>query len=260
MKDIRKNRLFGEDGRTVIIAFDHAAYMGPMRGLENPGALLNAIRGTGVDAVLTNLGIARAFGSQFGKLGLMLRADGGSSTRNPQMGAIQRTVSVEDAVRLGADAVVCMGMIGFPEESSSLHNLTELVNQAAVWEVPVMAEMLVKPAQGKEPTPEEIGFAMRVGVELGADIIKAPFAQPQKQYREALSSCYRPVVVLGGAKVDDEAGLLASVAEALAAGASGVAIGRNVWQHANPAGMCRALVALVHGGVSPEQALQELES
>ncbi len=258
MKDLRIRRLFGEDGRTVIVAFDHAGYMGPMRGLEKPGALLSAIRGAGVDAVLTTLGIARTFSDQFGQLGLMLRTDGGSSMRNPQMGAIHRIVSVEDAVRLGADAVVCMGMIGFPEETSSLLNLAELTSQAAVWNMPVMAEMLVKPAEGKEPTPEDVGFAMRVGVELGADMIKAPFAKPAEQYRVQLGSCYRPVVVLGGAKVDDEAGLLESVAEALAAGACGVAIGRNIWQHANPAGMCRALTALVHGGASIAQALEEI--
>ncbi|MBN1538308.1 MAG: hypothetical protein JW908_16345 [Anaerolineales bacterium] len=259
MKDLRMRRLFGENGRTVIIAFDHAAFMGPMRGLEDPGSLLDSIRNTGINAVLTTQGIARSFATRFGSLGLLLRADGGSSMRNPQMGDIHRIVSVEDAVRLGADAVVCMGMIGFPEETSSLLNLTELVSQAAVWNMPVMAEMLVKASENKEPTAEDIGFAMRVGVELGADIIKTPFAGPMEQYRKQMAACYRPVVVLGGAKVDDESGLLTSVAKALEAGASGVAIGRNVWQHGNPTGMCRALVALVHGGASVAQALTEIK-
>ncbi len=96
---------------------------------------------------------------------------------------------------------------------------------------------------------------MRVGGELGADLIKTSIALPVDRFQKVLQTCYRPVVILGGAKVDDEAALLTTVQQAVQAGAAGVAIGRNVWQHPNPAGMCRALVALVHGGASVSQAL-----
>jgi DhnA family fructose-bisphosphate aldolase class Ia len=151
-----------------------------------------------------------------------------------------------------------MGMIGYPEEPSSLQNLASLCAQSAEWNLPVIAEMLVKGQDGKEVTPEDIGFAIRIGVELGADMIKAPFARPADRFHTALSACYRPTVVLGGAKADQEASLLESVQDALGAGAVGVAIGRNVWQHPDPAGVCRALVALVHGGVSAGEALKEI--
>jgi DhnA family fructose-bisphosphate aldolase class Ia len=258
MKEFRLRRLFGADGRTVIIAFDHASFMGDLPGLENPGALLDELCSSGVDAVLTTMGVARAYCGRFGRLGLILRADGGSSVRSPTTGAIQLLFSVEDAVRLGADAVICMGMIGFPEEPSSLRNLATLCAQSAEWSLPVMAEMLVNGQDGKDATPEDVGFAMRIGVELGADLIKAPFSSPIERYRSALASCYRPAVVLGGAKVDEEARLLETVQMALEAGAAGVAIGRNVWQHPDPAGMCRALAALVHGGASVGSALTEI--
>lgn len=256
MKELRLRRLFGADRRSVIIAFDHAGFMGPVRGLEDPGCLLDQIVGTGVDAVLTTLGVARAYANRFGGLGLILRVDGGSSARSPQMGSIERIFSVEDAVRLGADAVACMGMIGYPEEPSSLRNLADLSAESAKWNLPLMAEMLV---QGKDQQPAsaaDVGFAMRIGVELGADLIKAAYAGPLAEYRQALSACYRPAVVLGGSKVDQERALFASIAEALEAGASGVAIGRNVWQHPNPARMCRALVALVHHGASIDEAME----
>ncbi len=78
--------------------------------------------------------------------------------------------------------------------------------------------------------------------------------------RAALPSCYRPVVVLGGEKVKDERDMLQAIADALECGATGVAIGRNVWQHSNPGGVCRALVELVHGSGRIEKALKEIKA
>ncbi len=259
MKELRLNRIFGPDRRTVIVACDHAGFMGPVKGLEQPERLLDILVVSGVDAVLTTMGIARRFACHLGRLGLILRADGGSSLRSPVMGSLHTLFSVEDACRLGADAVICMGMIGMPEEPSSLQNLACLSSEAEKWGMPLVAEMLVQPKEGA-CTPQDIGFAMRIGVELGADVIKASFARPLADYAEARRTCYRPVVVLGGEKVKDEREMLQGIEDALEAGADGVAIGRNVWQHADPAGVCRALVALVHGRASVDQAVKEIAS
>jgi DhnA family fructose-bisphosphate aldolase class Ia len=152
-----------------------------------------------------------------------------------------------------------MGMIGMPEEPSSLQNLAALSSEAEKWGMPLIAEMLVQPKEGS-CTPQDVGFAMRIGVELGADIIKASFVRPIEDYREARKACYRPVVVLGGEKAKSEREMLQGIYDALEAGADGVAIGRNVWQHADPAGVCRALVALVHDGASVDEALKEIEA
>jgi class I fructose-bisphosphate aldolase len=258
MKEHRIRRLFAEDNRIVIVAFDHAAFMGPVRGLEKPGQLIDDIVATGIDSVLTTMGIARTFCGKFGHLGLILRVDGGATMRSPKMGDIALSFSVQDALRLGADAVACMGMIGFDEEPSSLRNLAELSSQSAEWNMPLLAEMLVKGTDDGELTVEDVEFAMRIGVELGADLIKAPFVGPATDFTAAIQSCYCPVVVLGGAKMDEPTALLENVAEAIDAGATGVAIGRNVWQHPNPASVCRALVAIVHGGANVSQALKEI--
>lgn len=259
MKELRLNRIFASDRRAVIVACDHAGFMGTVRGLEQPERLLDTLMESGVDAVLTTMGIARRFAGCLGRLGLILRVDGGSSVRSRVMGSLHTLFSIEDACRLGADAVICMGMIGMPEEPSSLQNLAALSSEAEKWGMPLVAEMLIQPKEGA-CTPQDIGFAMRIGAELGADVIKASFARPLADYKEARRACYRPVVVLGGEKVKDEREMLQTIAEALDAGADGVAIGRNVWQHANPAGVCRALVALVHGRASVDQALKEMET
>lgn len=258
MGDLRMGRIFGDDGRTVILALDHASFMGPMPGLEDPGAMLQIASSTGIDAVLTTFGVAKTFAASLGRMGLILRMDGGATMRSAKPGDLRRLFSIEDALRLGADAVACMGMIGYEEESSSLKVLSELTSQAKAWNVPVMAEMLVKRQNGGDLTAEDVGFAMRIGVELGADFIKTNYAPPIEQYRSAMQACYRPVVILGGSKTDDEADILEPIAEALEAGAQGVAVGRNVWQHSDPQAMCRALISLVHGGSTVAQALKEI--
>jgi DhnA family fructose-bisphosphate aldolase class Ia len=260
LKDLRLGRIYGKDGRAVIVACDHAGFMGVVPGLEEPCKLIDILTESGVDAVLTTRGVAQRFAGKIGKLGLILRADGGASMASPVMGSLNPLFSMEDAVKLGADALICMGMIGFQEEPSSLKNLASFTAQSLTWGLPVVAEMLFKPKEGEATTAKDVAFAIRIGIELGADVIKASFVRPVDEYRLALLSCYRPVVVLGGEKVKDDAEMLKAIADALECGATGVAIGRNVWQHANPAGVCRALVELVHGSGLIENALKEIQA
>lgn len=260
MQKSRTRRIFAADGRTVIVAMDHTAYFGPMAGLERPGEVLQAVAEAGADAVLTTAGIAARFGSRLGRAGLIVRADGGSSRRDPQPAGLRQVVSVERALRLGADALACMGLIGFPDESASLRVLTDLADECSRWGLVVLAEMLVNGQDGGKPSAGDVGFAARVGADLGADTIKTTYVGPPSAFRMAIASCYAPLVVLGGEKAADDRTVLVSIAEALEAGASGVAVGRNVWQHADPAGMTRALVALVHGSATVEEALREISA
>ena len=256
MSKHRMRRLFGSDGRSVIVAMDHAAYYGPQPGLEKPEKVLDAAMRAGVDAVLATYGVAAQFGDRLGRLGLMLRADGGSTRLGN--GGMRRMFGAEDALRVGADAVVCMGLIGGPDEAASLDVLANLVGECRPWGLPVMAEMLLQKPQDQPLMPQDIAFAARVGAELGADIIKTNYVGPADEYRQVIAQCYTPVVILGGEKIPDPRSMLQSVAEALRAGAAGVAIGRNVWQHPNPESMARALVAVVHGDASVSQAMKEL--
>lgn len=259
MNESRARHIFAADGRTVIVALDHAAYFGPMAGLERPGEMLRTIVEAGADAVLTTAGVVARFGDCLGRAGLILRVDGGSTVRDPQPAGLRQVVSVERALRLGADALACMGMIGFPDESASLRVLAGLADDCNRWGLLLLAEMLVQGRDGGKPTAEDVAFAARVGVEMGADFIKTLYIGPPETYRAVTETCYAPVVVLGGEKAADDRGVLAAVAGALEAGAAGVAIGRNVWQHPDPAGMVRALVALVHGGATVDEALGKLE-
>jgi class I fructose-bisphosphate aldolase len=256
MVENRMRRLFGAEGRTVILAMDHAAYFGPVRGLEKPDEIIQAAVRAGVDAVLTTYGIVSRFAGRFGRLGIILRADGGSTRLGS--GGMRHIFTAEDALRIGADAVACMGFIGGADESDSLHALAGLVTQCCAWGLPVMAEMLVQKPERAPLTADDIAIAARVAGELGASVVKTHYVGPPDAFRQVTGQCCPPVVVLGGEKAPDARALLADVKGALEAGAAGVAIGRNVWQHENPEGMARALVALVHGGAAVDEAAEEL--
>jgi DhnA family fructose-bisphosphate aldolase class Ia len=258
MKKPRERHIFASDGRTVIVAMDHSAFFGPMAGLEQPAGVVRQVVAAGADAILTTPGIAAHLGNHLGRAGLILRADGGSTTRDPQPAGLRQIVSAERALSLGADALACMGMIGFADESASLQVLTALADDCNRWGLLLLAEMLVRGREGAETTVEDVAFAARVGADLGADLIKTTYLGPPTAFQAAVASCYVPLVVLGGEKAAGERALFEAVAGALEAGAAGVAIGRNVWQHPDPAAMTRALVALVHGQTTVDRALQEL--
>ena len=127
-----------------------------------------------------------------------------------------------------------MGRPGSQFEAEMLPYLCELVGQCAEWNVPVMAEML--PAGFENPaemwTPENIGHACRIGAELGADLIKTNYTGDPESFRRICDQVYVPIVVLGGGKSKDPRDLLTGIHESMQAGASGVAVGRNIYQYA----------------------------
>jgi len=96
---------------------------------------------------------------------------------------------------------------------------------------------------------------VRAAAELGADIVKTAYPGDKAAFAEIVAAALVPVIVLGGAATTDERAFLQDVRDAMDAGASGIAIGRNVWAHEEPARMARALHAIVHGGAGVEAAL-----
>jgi DhnA family fructose-bisphosphate aldolase class Ia len=170
---------------------------------------------------------------------------------------MQLIYSVEDALRLGADAVGTMGMPGSRFESQTLPYLSELIGQCAEWNMPVLAEML--PGGFEDPqemwTPENIGLACRIGAELGADIIKTTYTGDVDSFARIVEQVYVPIVVLGGTKSDHPRDLLELVHGAMQAGAVGVACGRNIVQYEDPTKITQAVAAIIHEDASVDTAL-----
>jgi len=242
------------NGRTVIVPIDHGTAI-PVPGLEDPGALIGSLR-PWADAFVVNYGLARACRSALDGRGVCLRTDVYKPARfgNPDHGAYM-TYGAADAVRAGAHCVMHMLYPHHPDEARHFRESARLMSECHQAGLPVITEVLpFGLGRTADYTPEHIGFAVRSAAELGADIVKTAYPGDKDAFRRIVEACFVPVIVLGGA-ANDEASILRMVADAINAGAAGIAIGRNVWQHPQPALMLRRLHAIVHEGASAEDAL-----
>jgi DhnA family fructose-bisphosphate aldolase class Ia len=257
----RLNHIFRENGRTLIVAMDHATVFGAMVGLERPGEVIRKVRCGGADAILTSFGISKQFVPEIGDMGLIVRMDGGVSAQVERLGQLRLVYQVPDALRLGADAVCVMGFPGSRNETQTLPYLSELVGQCTEWNMPLVAEML--PGGFENPqeawTPENVANACRIGAELGADLIKTAYTGDVDSFARVVEQVYVPVVVLGGSRSDQPRDLMELVHGAMQAGASGVACGRNIVQSTDPLKMTQAVAAIVHEDATVDAALALLE-
>jgi len=158
---------------------------------------------------------------------------------------------------MGADAVSIHVNVGAEDESRMLHTLGEVSRDCQEWGMPLLAMMYPRGKKIRDEYSEEyIAHAARVGAELGADIVKTNYTGEQDSFARVVEGCPVPVVIAGGPKVESELDLLKMVEGAISAGARGVAIGRNVFQHDSPALITRRICAVVHKGMDAEEAIE----
>jgi len=260
-KRIRLERIIDRrTHRTVIVPMDHGLTMGPIPGLEDMTSIVDEVAKGGVNAIVLHKGIVRAGHRGYGKdIGLILHLSG-STSLGPNPDNKVQVATVEDAIRLGADAVSVQVNIGAANEPEQLHSLGEIAETCAGWGMPLFVMMYPRGPKIKNSLdPEMVAHAARVGAELGADIVKVPYTGDVDSFRKIVRGCPVPVVIAGGPKMKTERDVLQMTADAIKAGAIGISIGRNIFQHRNPTAMVRALVRIVHEGASVEQAMRELE-
>jgi DhnA family fructose-bisphosphate aldolase class Ia len=243
----RARHLLGPDGRAVFVAMDHPAYM----GMGVPTAAIDAIATGCPDAILATWQLARSHPEAFAASGLVLRIDGGVSEigEPPSSDTSSLLYTAEEAMVLGADAVVIMIFPGTPDEEKSLGRLARLSAECEMLGLPVMAESIPGGWARTVPwTAETVGRGARIAIELGADIVKTMCPGPVEEFAAVVDACPGPVVALGGPKVDDEDQVVALARGVVEAGGAGVAFGRNVWGSADPGALVTRLLDAVHGG------------
>ena len=241
----RGRRLVGADGRAVLVAVDHPAYMG---GGPAPGSI-EAIAAGRPDGVLATWHLARAHAEELVGLGLVLRLDGGTSEVGDVASAdtFSLLYRAEQALMVGADAVVVLAFPGAPDEHLSLRRLAALCAECELLGLPVMAETIPGGWGRAVPwTVENVARAARIGAELGADLVKTVCPGPPEEFAAVVSACPVPVVALGGPKMESEGDGVALAHGVVSAGAAGIAFGGNVWGSPDPAKLVQRLREAVH--------------
>jgi fructose-bisphosphate aldolase / 2-amino-3,7-dideoxy-D-threo-hept-6-ulosonate synthase len=235
-KQLRLRRLFRRDGRMLLVAMDHAAFMGPAPGLDLP-TMMQVVE-AGADAIMTTFGTARRASQNaaiLGQAALVMSLD---------INAVEPEEQVLNALRLGADSVKVLAGSGDRAHWTAMYRYALVCER---WGVPFQAEVI--PGGFDQPdkhTPANIALVTRQAAEMGADYVKTLYTGDPDSMRLVVEGATVPVVILGGARAPDDDALVRQVSEALSVGVAGIAFGRNIWSHADPAAVTRRLVEVVH--------------
>ncbi|MDR0430638.1 MAG: 3-hydroxy-5-phosphonooxypentane-2,4-dione thiolase [Tannerellaceae bacterium] len=245
MKD-RLSRIFNpKTGRTVMLAFDHGFIMGPTSGLERID--LNIIPLIQyADCLMCTRGILQSVIPPDTNKPVCLRSDAGTTILTELNDNV--LIDIEDAIRLNVSAMAVMLSIGDPDfEAKTIANLYKAVDLGSRYGIPVMGVTAV----GKQMVRDAryFGLASRICAENGANIVKTYYCEG---FEKVAAACPVPVVIAGGKKLPEKEALELCY-KAVNDGASGVDMGRNVFQSASPAAMIQAIHAVVHDGLNPEQ-------
>ena len=260
-KRIRMERIMNrETGKTVIVPMDHGVTIGPVAGLVDLQETVNAVADGGANAFVVHKGVAEAGHRGKGKdVGLILHLSA-STQMAPDPTSKTMVCTVEEAIKLGADGVSIHVNLGAEDERSMLNDLGYVGRVAMEWGMPLLAMMYTRgPKVKNEYDVKLVKHAARVGGELGADIVKVVYTGSEESFREVVEGCFVPVVIAGGEKMGNDEDICEMVRGAMAAGAAGVSIGRNVFQHKDPQKIVQAISRIVHKGSGVEEKIMRLE-
>lgn len=257
-KKIRLGRIFADpSGRLCSAAIDHFPIYseGLPPGLRQIEKTLAALMDARPDAVTMHKGLAHSLWEPYaGKTAWIMQ----SSAVRPDDSAFEQVATAEEALRLGADAIAVVAYVRGKTEAAHLKIVADAVREAAPLGLPVICHVYPRDQNDLSRisyTPEDIAWAVRCILEVGADVVKAPYCGDISAHRQIVDDCPAPLVVAGGPKSATLADGLQMIADAMASGVRGAVIGRNIWGSNDVAAAMRAFKAVVHEGKSPAEAL-----
>ncbi|ADB59748.1 predicted phospho-2-dehydro-3-deoxyheptonate aldolase [Haloterrigena turkmenica DSM 5511] len=250
--DARLDRI-GTDDSYVIIPMDHGITMGAVQGLKDIEATIDGVTRGGADAVLTQKGVAPRVHENKNDKGYIVHLNG-STTIGPDEQDKRMTGTVEEAVRVGADAVSFHINVGSDHEPDQITQLAEVTEDAQRFGMPVLAMAYARGPGIDSADPEALGHAVRLAEELGADIVKTGYSGDAESFRHVVESTRLPVVIAGGSKGTDRE-TIEMVRGVMDAGGSGISMGRSIFQHEDPEAIATAVSGVVHDDLSTDEAL-----
>jgi putative autoinducer-2 (AI-2) aldolase len=246
----RLSRIFNpESGRTVMLAVDHGYFQGPTTGLERIDLNIMPIAPY-ADTLMLTRGILRSIVPPSYNKGIVLRASGGPSILG-ELSNERIAVNMEEAIRLNVSALAVQVFIGGEYETQSVNNMTRLVDMGMRYGIPTLAVTAV----GKDMARDARYFrlACRMCAELGAHYVKTYYIP--KGFDTVTACCPVPIVMAGGKKIPEKEALQMSY-NAIQEGASGVDMGRNIFQSEAPIAMIQAVGKVVHADMNPKEAYE----
>jgi class I fructose-bisphosphate aldolase len=260
-KEIRLERIINRNTKkTVIIPMDHGVSSGPIKGLLDMKKIIGEIAKGGANAIVIHKGLVGSGHRGRGKdVGLIIHMSA-STSLSPDPNSKMLVCTVEEAIRLGADAVSIHVNIGAEGEKTMLKDFGEVSKACLNWGMPLLA-MVYPRGHGIEDEYDVkvVKHAARLGAELGADIVKVSYTGSSESFREVVEGCFVPVVIAGGPKMGTDKDILEMVKGSIEAGGAGVSVGRNAFQHSNPSLIVKAISNIVHKNSTVEEALNLLE-
>lgn len=261
-KQIRLNRILRGRGQgSLIVAFDHALVLGPIRGTENPQEQIRGFCEAKVDGILINLGLLHHCSGALNPgstPGIIARIDWTTvwnSLSEGAGGALRSCMLAkpEEALRQGADAVLTYLVVGTGDaefETREVERNAAVARECEQVGIPLIVETLARGKNVENPgDPKWLKLHTRMAVELGADVIKTDYAGDVAAMKSVVDECPIPLLVLGGSR---NAAALDVVRGAIAAGAAGVFFGRNVFQADDMPEFLRQARTALNGGGSED--------
>jgi class I fructose-bisphosphate aldolase len=258
-KQVRLKRLFSHpSGNLCSVAIDHFTVynLGLPPGLRHIGATLDQVMSAQPDAVTMHKGIAMSLWPKYaGQAALVVQSSG----VRPDDSAHESFATVEDAVRLGADAYAVVAYVRGDLEADYLRSVADRVRDGLHWEMPIICHVYPRDAQKNIIyTPDDIAWAVHCLMEVGVDIVKVPYCGDPVAHGQIVADCPVPVVAAGGPKTPTLRDGLQLLADAVSVGVRGGTVGRNIWGGDDIAGAVRAYKAVIHDGKTADEALGEL--
>jgi len=245
----------GKNNKYVIVPIDHGLTQGPVKGLVDLESTIDAITKGGVDAILSQKGVASRVQLNKNGAGYIMHLNG-STDIGPEPDRKCITGTVEEAIRMGADAVSYHINVASEYEREQIESLANITKNANNFGIPVLVMCYVRGHEVDAKNAGNIAHAVRLGEELGADIIKTVYTGDSNSFKSVIESTSKPVVIAGGKKGTDME-TMRMVKGAMDAGAAGVSMGRSIFQHENPRSIANAIARIVHKGESVEIAMEK---
>ena len=240
----------------MVIGLDHGLQSGAMPGIERLHDTARRCIEAGADALLVGPRAAQWIGLSLldnPEKALLLRVDQMNAFGMPRPAGVYGTLvaDAEDAVRVGADAVVVFYAsegAGTAEERDCVSRVARIAGEARKLGIPLVIEAIAVGGAGEtSKDAQAVARVARVGFELGADVLKIDYPNDEAALKEIVEGVDVPVLLRGGPRADDFKGLLSSIERAMEIGVRGVVLGRNVWQSGDPEPAVKELIKVVHG-------------